>query len=1083
MTYILRKRFALFSCLLMITSILFIPIPSEALKYSKNQNISSVDASFWGEHTHDYSGTSVAGAGDVNGDGYDDILIEAPGLPYNSPHTSWTYLIFGKASGWARDINISNADASFIGDYVSDYSEWSVAGVGDVNGDGYDDILIGADGNNDGGSEAGKTYLILGKASGWAMNTSLSNADASFIGEHAGDYSGNTVAGAGDVNGDGYDDILIGAPLYAEGGHSPSGKTYLIFGKASGWATDTNLSKTDASFIGEYHGDTLGISVAGARDVNGDGYNDILIGASGSCDGGLNAGKTFLIFGKASGWGMNINLSQADAAFIGEHSDEHSGYLVAGAGDVNGDGYYDILIGDGWYGEKKIYLILGKTSGWALDTNLSNADISFISEPKGNYEGTPIAGAGDVNGDGCDDILIGEEYNNDGGSHSGKTYLIFMDSNSKPASINSIKAYFDDRFLFEIGKASENDTVFIELQGVDGNSSRNDFTEVKVTSSTRDPIGFTMRLFETGKNTGTYRDNFTVKNMTNEQNRWIKAFSGETVTVTSVQDPTKNVTIAIFGPLLLFPLKGPIYINEDQALQVHFWATGPEQRTWHETDSGGWLYWDSQTHNISGTPNNGVVGNHWINIFVSMSFGSPVSRNYTIIVNNTAPEIVTVDDSTVLEDSKYGVDYNSTDDGQGNITWHLNTNARSWLSINSSTGYLSGKPLNENVGVYYVNVSVDDGNEGWGWSNFTLIVTNVNDNPYVTDWFPDHYRILEGQETVGINLSMAFNDPDMDYNPRDRGRPIDPAERLTYSVSNNRTVKVNCGDHGLSPSNQCSQPLLVADDGRYPKDIIIPMIFTAMDYYNASVSAQTNVTVAHVNHAPHLDILPSYEFRMSEDNETVIDLRDYIIDIDVYNPNYVTGDKLTYEVFGATNISVKMEEYKVTLMPKKNWNGYEMIRFYAKDLSGAGSAFDMTFFVEPMNDPPEFTSTPIRKATIGLNYYYDVDAIDIDAGDTLRYSLLKKPAGMEINEKTGEISWKPNERQVGNHEIVVQVTDMNATITQTYVLTIPPNQGISTTTLNGLMLLTLLLFVIILTTIMVAYRMREEKKKKRKKKK
>ena len=160
-------------------------------------DLSDSNASFWGEDADDGAGFSVAGAGDVNGDGYDDILIGARNNDDGGSNAGQTYVIFGNESGWAMDTNLSKADASFWGEDEGDRAGWSVAGAGDVNGDGYDDILIGAYYNDEGGSNAGQTYLVLGKPSGWSMDTDLSKADASFIGEDAGDYSGWSVAGAG----------------------------------------------------------------------------------------------------------------------------------------------------------------------------------------------------------------------------------------------------------------------------------------------------------------------------------------------------------------------------------------------------------------------------------------------------------------------------------------------------------------------------------------------------------------------------------------------------------------------------------------------------------------------------------------------------------------------------------------------------------------------------------------------------------------------------------------------------------------------------------------------------------------------
>ncbi len=210
-----------------LTVMLLMTLGTAVYALSPDTSLADVDASFLGEESSDYSGRYVASAGDVNGDGYDDILIGAWGNDEGGDYAGQTYLILGKADGWAMDTDLSTVDASFWGEDDSDKSGGSVASAGDVNGDGYDDILIGAWGNDEEETFAGQTYLILGKASDWAMDTSLSAADASFWGEDADDDSGYSVASAGDVNGDGGDDILIGA-RYDEDGGTLAGQTYLV---------------------------------------------------------------------------------------------------------------------------------------------------------------------------------------------------------------------------------------------------------------------------------------------------------------------------------------------------------------------------------------------------------------------------------------------------------------------------------------------------------------------------------------------------------------------------------------------------------------------------------------------------------------------------------------------------------------------------------------------------------------------------------------------------------------------------------------------------------------------------------------
>jgi hypothetical protein len=395
-------------------------VPLSAAAFAPDTPLSASSASFIGEDSFDYAGWSVASGGDVNDDGFDDVLIGADADEEGGSGAGQVYLILGKAGGWAMDTSVeAAATASFLGESAGDGAGRSVAFAGDVNGDGFDDFLIGA---NRRASSAGETYLILGKAGGWAMNTSLAGADASFAGEVADDWSGVWVSSAGDVDDDGFDDFLIGAYLNDEF-DTNAGQTYLVLGKASGWAMDTSLASVDASFLGETGGDGSGKAVAGAGDVNGDGFDDILIGATGRLG---SRGETYLILGKAAGWAMDTSLASADASFVGENSLDASGVAVASAGDVDGDGFDDILIGAdendaGADRAGKAYLVLGKASGWAMDSPLSGADASFLGEDAGDHAGGAVASAGDVDGDGLDEILIGATWRN---QWQGEAYLI-----------------------------------------------------------------------------------------------------------------------------------------------------------------------------------------------------------------------------------------------------------------------------------------------------------------------------------------------------------------------------------------------------------------------------------------------------------------------------------------------------------------------------------------------------------------------------------------------------------------------------------------------------------------------------------
>jgi len=316
----------------------------------------------------DSLGISVASAGDVNGDGYNDVIVGAYG--YFS-FTGQAYIYYGGAS-----MN-NTADVTFTGAAVSDYFGGSVASAGDVNGDGFADVIVGAKGADGGGVNRGQAYIYYGGAS---MNNT---ADVTFTGAANSDWLGFSVAPAGDVNGDGYADVIVGA-LYAS---TNNGQAYIYYGGAS-------MNNTaDVTFTGAADNDSFGFSVAPAGDVNGDGYNDVIVGAK---DASSTNGQAYIYYGGAS---MN---NTADVTFTGVAAADDFGIDVASAGDVNGDGYNDVIVGAylagvGDIGEAYIYY-----GGVSMN---NTADVTFTNAADTNIGKNIIASADDVNGDGYDDVM------------------------------------------------------------------------------------------------------------------------------------------------------------------------------------------------------------------------------------------------------------------------------------------------------------------------------------------------------------------------------------------------------------------------------------------------------------------------------------------------------------------------------------------------------------------------------------------------------------------------------------------------------------------------------------------------------
>ncbi len=340
-----------------------------------------------GEASGDWAGANVAGVGDVNADGYADIGISAWYSDASANNAGSLYVVLGPVA--PGEWSLAYADVRLSGESAGDNLS-RLIGVGDHDGDGFDDVAFCAQGDDTTGPGAGAAYLMRGPLEGpW----DVASAHAKILGESAGDGVMRVVAG-GDLDGDGQGDLLVGAPEEGSYGDQ-TGAAYVVLGPVGG---QISLADAHAKLTGTDEGELAGAFMVGPGDLNGDGYDDAVIGDHNGSHGGHHKGSAYLIHGPITA--QTARLTQAAAAmFWGPVEDGKAG-KVARAGDLNGDGDDEWLTASMGSAGQSTFVFSGQASG-----ELAGADALFTI----NTTVSDATGVGDVNGDGYDDVLIGRE--------------------------------------------------------------------------------------------------------------------------------------------------------------------------------------------------------------------------------------------------------------------------------------------------------------------------------------------------------------------------------------------------------------------------------------------------------------------------------------------------------------------------------------------------------------------------------------------------------------------------------------------------------------------------------------------------
>jgi hypothetical protein len=759
-------------------------------------NIGSAGVTLFGGDVEDQSGYSLSNAGDVNGDGFADVLVgarQADGNGNGKLNSGESYLIFG-GSSLPDSINMADfdsVDVTIVGADAFDFSGTSVSSAGDVNGDGFSDLFIGAPGGDGPGNatqETGEGYVIYGASAMPAIIdlANLGSNGVTIFGVGRDDGLGGrmrSLSNAGDINGDGFADLLIAASFAdaATNAKLSAGDTYLIYGGPSipTIINLLNLGSAGITIFGAEVNDQSGISVSAAGDLNGDGFDDLAIGAHYADALGNSkryAGDSYVIFGDESLPAI-IDLAipdSADFTIVGASPDDRSGRSVSGAGDVNGDGFDDLLIGAPGgdaprsdYGGNlqhqagESYLIFGGNFSSAI-THQGTASSETLT-------GTSAANV--MNGARGNDILIG---------NGGADVLIGGQG-------NDILAVSDLNFKRIVG-GTGTDTLRL-----DGSGLHLDMTAIRDNRI----LGIEqIDVTGTGNNTLTlnYRE---VLNISDESNTLVvRRNAGDVVNFgtgwTQAADQTiGSDTFAVYtqgiATLKLQSVSTPpsdisisnntIFENTAYGTVVGvFSASGDTAFTYSLVDGIGGDH--NGAFSVNSTENTLITNSEFdfetqsnfsIRIRAYGSSGLYSEQTFSIRVTdvNEAPTAIALSSTAIAENnsanavvgtfSSTDVDLNDTFSyslaaGAGDVDNAAFTIVGSDLLANAAFNF-------ESKAEYTIRVRSTDADGLFFEQDFTINVTDVNEAPVVANPILD-FSVLEGTTTTDIDLALVFADVD-----------------------------------------------------------------------------------------------------------------------------------------------------------------------------------------------------------------------------------------------------------------------------------------------------------------------------------